>query len=126
MPGTGIGLGAGTLGDHGLSPGVGVLSGFIVEIVLTFVLVTVVFGAAMDSKGAGTIAPLAIGLAVLVDHLVGVPLTGASMNPARSLGPALIANSWSAVWPLLYVVGPLLGGAIAALFYTKVLQQNGD
>ena len=125
LPMAGIGNGAGTLGDHGYGA-VGAFPGLIIEIILTFVLVTVVFGAAMDKKGAGTIAPLAIGLAVLVDHLSGVPLTGASMNPARSLGPALIANSWSAAWHLVYIVGPLVGGALAALFYTKVLQQNGD
>ncbi|MFQ5988190.1 MAG: aquaporin, partial [Dehalococcoidia bacterium] len=75
----------------------------------------VVFATAMDPKGLGNLAPIAIGLAVLVDHLVGVPLTGASMNPARSLGPAVAAGVWADHW--VYWAGPLLGGGLAALVY---------
>ena len=76
VQGGGLGNGAGTLGTHALGTDVEAWQGLVVEIVLTFVLVLVVFGAAMDRRGVGTLAPLAIGLAVLVDHLVGVPLTG--------------------------------------------------
>ena len=104
LPGIPISDGAGTLGDHGLGSGVAVWQGLLIEIVLTALLVLAVFGTTMDSKGPGAIAPLAIGLAHLVGHL--------------------IAGSWSAAWPLLYIVGPLLGAAIAALFYTRVLQQD--
>ena len=74
-----------------------------------------VFATAMDPKGRGNIAPIAIGLAVLVDHLIGVPLTGASMNPARSFGPSLVANFWDNHW--IYWAGPLVGGGVAGLFY---------
>jgi glycerol uptake facilitator-like aquaporin len=77
--------------------------------------VLVVFATAMDPKGRANIAPIAIGLAVLVDHLIGVPLTGASMNPARSFGPSLVANFWDDHW--VYWVGPLAGGSLAGLFY---------
>lgn len=89
--------------------------GVILEVVLTFVLVFVVFATAVDPKGLAGIAPAAIGLAVLVNHLVGVPLTGASTNPARSLGPAVEASEWANYW--VYWVGPLAGAAAAALVY---------
>ena len=131
LAGVDMGDGMGSLGDHRLATGVPALGGadvaqwqgLIVEIVLTFVLVFVVFSAAMDPRGAGNIAPLAIGLAVLVDYFIGAPLTGASMNPARTLGPALIANSWgSEFW--IYWVGPLVGGGLAALVYTYIFAED--
>jgi glycerol uptake facilitator-like aquaporin len=70
------------------------------------------------------LAPIAIGLAILVDHFVGVPLTGASMNPARSFGPALVAGEWADHW--VYWLGPLIGGGIAALVYEYVFLQRDD
>jgi len=105
----------GNLGAHGLGSGITAGGGLLAEIVLTFALVFVVFATAMDPKGLGHLAPAAIGLTVLVDHLVGVPVTGASMNPARSFGPALAAGAWDNHW--IYWVGPLIGGALAALVY---------
>ncbi|MBI4234504.1 MAG: MIP family channel protein [Chloroflexi bacterium] len=105
----------GALGAHALGQGVGAGAGLAAEIILTFLLVWVVFATAIDPKGFGSLAPLAIGFAVLVDHLVGVPLTGASMNPARSFGPALVAGQWSNHW--IYWVGPLVGGILAAVVY---------
>lgn len=120
--GGGVGNGSGTLGAHALGNGVSVSQGVLIEIVLTAALVFVVFGAAMDKRGVGVAAPLAIGLVVLVDHLVGVPLTGASMNPARSFGPALAAGAWSDHW--VYWVGPLAGGAIAGLAYHNYFRQK--
>ncbi len=106
---------AGSLGRHGLGAGVDPTAGILAEIILTFALVGVVFATAMDPRGPGNVAGLAIGLTVLVDHLVGVPLTGASMNPARSFGPALVTGVWDNHW--IYWVGPLIGAAIAALLY---------
>jgi MIP family channel proteins len=105
-------LGAHSLNDAALSSDA---AGVLVEAILTFVLVFTVFATAMDPKGMGNLAPVAIGLAVLIDHFVGVPLTGASMNPARSFGPALVANEWDDHW--VYWVGPLAGGGLAALVY---------
>jgi len=107
----------GSLGAHGLNLGAldGEGAGVLVEAVLTFVLVFTVFATAMDPRGMANLAPIAIGLAILIDHLMGVPLTGASMNPARSFGPALVADVWDDHW--VYWVGPLAGGGIAALAY---------
>jgi aquaporin TIP len=80
-------LGGGGLLDNQVGDGAG--AGLLVEITLTFFLVFVVFATAVDTKGLAYLAPAAIGLVILADHLVGIPMTGASMNPARSFGPAL-------------------------------------
>ena len=116
----GGGLNNGGLGAHALAGPVAPFEGLLIEVVLTALLVFVVFGAAMDKRGVGNLAPLAIGLVVVVDHLVGVPLTGASMNPARSLGPAVAAGVWTDHW--IYWIGPLSGGIIAALVYKYIFE----
>ena len=105
----------GDLGAHGLGTGVTAGMGLTMEIVLTFVLVFVIFSTAIDPQGMGRLAPLAIGLTVLVAHLVAVPFTGASINPARSFGPAVVAGVWADHW--VYWVGPLVGAALAGLLY---------
>lgn len=114
----------GNLGAHGLGAGITVGGGLLAEIVLTFALVFVVFATAMDPKGLGHLAPAAIGLTVLVDHLFGVPVTGASMNPARSFGPALMAGAWDNHW--IFWVGPLIGGGLAALVYEFLFLRRVD
>lgn len=114
----------GNLGAHGLGSGVTVGGGLVAEIVLTFALVFVVFATAMDPKGLGHLAPVAIGMTVLVDHLFGVPVTGASMNPARSFGPALVGGVWDNHW--IFWVGPLVGGALAAWVYENVFMQREE
>ena len=103
------------LGVHALGPDVSVGMGFVMEVVVTFALVFVIFATAVDPGGMDNQAPLAIGLIVLVDHFIAVPITGASMNPARSFGPALVAGEWSNHW--IYWGAPLLGGAVAGLVY---------
>ena len=112
-----VGQYEGNLGAHSLNLELldGQGAAVLVEAVLTFVLVFTVFATAMDPRGLVGVAPIAIGFAILVDHLVGVPMTGASMNPARSFGPALVADAWDDHW--VYWVGPLIGGGLAALVY---------
>jgi aquaporin TIP len=105
-----------TLLYHRVASGAG--AGLLVEIALTFALVWVVFATAIDPKGPRHLAPAAIGLVIMADHFIGVPLTGASMNPARSFGPALVANQWADHW--VYWLGPLIGAGIAALVYEFV------
>jgi aquaporin TIP len=90
--------------------------GLVLEAVLTFFLVGVVFATAADPRGAfKSIAGLAIGLTITVDILAGGPLTGAAMNPARAFGPQLVEAEWSDAW--VWYFGPLAGGAAAALAY---------
>jgi len=92
----------------------------IVEAVLTFLLVMAVFGTAVDDRGKTVkIGGFGIGLTVAFDILAGGPVTGASMNPARSFGPALVAGHWA--WHWAYWVAPILGGVAAALLYHHFL-----
>jgi aquaporin TIP len=105
-----------SLGVPALGHGVDAAAGATLEGILTFLLVTVVFATAVDPKGAfKSIAALAIGLTITLDILFGGPFTGAAMNPARAFGPQLVGNHWSNGW--VWYVGPLVGGAIAALLY---------
>lgn len=100
--------GANSCGDHG------VVAGLIAEIVLTALFVLVVLGTTDAKKGAGNFAGLAIGLSLILIHLVGIHYTGTSVNPARSIGPALFegGQALSDLW--VFIVGPFVGGAIAA------------
>src|SRR6202165_5289492 len=86
------------------------MQGILVEAILTFFLVFVVYGTAIDERGRG-LAGFAIGATVTLDILFGGPLTGAAMNPARVFGPALASGFWK--YHLVYWIGPLLGGAFA-------------
>ncbi|MDB6065037.1 MAG: hypothetical protein JWR26_1245 [Pedosphaera sp.] len=92
--------------------------GTIIEVVLTFFLVFVVYGSAVDAR-APKIGGLAIGLTVALDILFAGPLTGASMNPARTFGPALASGHWN--HHIVYWVGPMVGGALAGLIYGRFL-----
>jgi MIP family channel proteins len=93
-----------------------------IELVLTFFLVSAVFGTAV-SPDAPRVGGFGIGLVLLFDILVGGPLTGAAMNPARAFGPALVAGQW--VGHLVYWIGPLLGGLLAAVLWEYVLLPRG-
>jgi aquaporin Z len=110
---TAVGLGTDGYGANSM---VGINAGgaFLAEVVLTFLFVFVVLGAT-SKLGAPGFAGLAIGLSLTVVHLIGIPLTGTSVNPARSLGPALIVghDALKQVW--VFILAPLVGGAVAAL-----------
>ena len=94
--------------------------GLFVEGVLTFFLVNAVLHCAVGGK-AGNLAGLAIGLTLAFSILMGGPLTGASLNPARTLGPAVASDNFADLW--VYFAGPLAGGAVAAVLYRKVLSR---
>lgn len=93
------------------------LGAFFTEVILTLLFVYVVLAATSKLMASPALAGLAIGLGLAVVHLIGIPITGTSVNPARSLGPALIVGGLylSQVW--LFIVAPLVGGAIAAVLY---------
>lgn len=99
-------------------------SAFVAELIMTFFLMFVIFGVAVDSRGPRGIAGLAIGLTITMDIYVGGPLTGAAMNPARAFGPALVQNAWDDQW--LYWLAPIAGAAIAATLYQYVLLPAGE
>jgi MIP family channel proteins len=93
-------------------------SALVYEIVLTAFLMFVIMAVATDTRAVGAAAAIAIGATVGLDALFGGPVTGASMNPARSFGPALAAGEWPAFW--VYVAGPLIGAAAGAFAYQAV------
>nr|APP14132.1 major intrinsic protein AQP1 [Microdera punctipennis] len=104
------------LGNTGLTKDISPVQGFGVEFFLGFILILVIFGVCDPNRPeAKPAAALAIGMAVAVGHLAAVDMTGASMNPARSFGSALIASDWTNHW--VYWVGPILGAVAAALIY---------
>lgn len=112
-------LSAVNFGTPSLAPEVSASMGLLTEIILTFFLMFVIMGTAVDSR-APKMGGLFIGLAVTLDIFVGGPLTGAAMNPARYLGPAVIAGDLQNFW--LYWVGPIAGAILAGVIYTKSLQ----
>jgi aquaporin NIP len=91
---------------------------FVWEVVLTFFLMFVIMAVATDTRAVGEAAAIAIGGTVGLDAMFGGPVSGASMNPARSLGPALVGGDLHALW--LYIVAPLVGAALGALTYQFV------
>ena len=104
-----------------------VMSGLAVEIILTFFLVVVIFMTAVHKKAPKSVYGAAIGGMVFLLHLVGVPLTGASMNPARSFSPAVVsgdAGLWEVQW--LYWVGPIIGGIIAGVIMNYLYVKTAE
>jgi MIP family channel proteins len=101
-----------------LASGVSVGQGFLLEFVMTFFLVTAVWGTAVDERGP-KIGGFGIGLTVCMDILFGGPLTGAAMNPARAFGAACASGVWTDHW--LYWVAPMAGGAAAARIYKSLM-----
>jgi len=99
-------------------PTVGVGSALVYEALLTAFLTFTIMAVATDTRAVGASAAIAIGGAIGLDALFGGPVTGASMNPARSLGPALAAWQWHDLW--IYVVGPIAGAAVGGLTYQVV------
>ena len=109
------GFAANGFGEH--SPGnYGLGAAFVAEVVLTFFLVFTVLGST-DAKAPVGFAGLAIGLVLTLIHLVGIPVTNTSVNPARSIGPALFVGGWAMAQLWLFIVAPLIGAAVASVAY---------
>jgi MIP family channel proteins len=116
---------AGGAGAPALAPSVAVGKGIVIEAILTFFLVFVVFGTAVDDRGPwNKTAGFTIGFTIAFDILAFGPLTGAAMNPARWFGPALVGGIWENA--LVWIVGPIAGAIIAGVLYTAVLLRGRE
>ncbi len=105
----------GGLGTNGVANAGGVWGAALVEVIATFLFVLVVLGTTDPKVGAGNLAGLAIGLSLILIHLVCINLTGTSVNPARSLGPAIFAGGQAIKDVWVFICAPLVGGALSAL-----------
>jgi aquaporin Z len=103
--------------------GYSLMACFLAEVVLTFIFVFVIHGAT-DKRAPAALAGVAIGLALTLCHLVGIPITNTSVNPARSTGPALFVGGWAIQQLWLFWVAPIIGGAIAGLVYLGVFEEK--
>ena len=115
----------GGLGSNGLA-GVGdsAVAGLIVECLLTFIFVLVILGVTDSKYNHGSFGGVVIGFSLVMVHILGIGLTGTSVNPARSIGPALFAGgaALSSLW--VFIVGPFVGAALAALIYTLLAKKD--
>ena len=102
--------------------GVGDLQAFGLEILITFILVFVIVAVATDDRAPAGIAPIAVGFALAVGVFIAGPVTGGAVNPARALGPMLVTVDFTSVW--LYILGPIIGGVLAALLYDRTMAQK--
>ncbi len=108
-----------SLGSAAVGAGLSPMKAMIAEAIGTFLLVAVIFGVAVDKRGTfSAVAGFPIGLMITLDILLMGPLTGATVNPARWFGPALVSGTWTNSW--VWILGPLLGGAIAAWAYDAI------
>ncbi|MFQ5770515.1 MAG: MIP/aquaporin family protein [bacterium] len=112
------------LGTPGLNAAVPFLNGVYIEAILTFFLVFTVFATAVDSRAPKSVYGFSIGLVLTFDILMGGPLTGASMNPARTFGPAVASGYFHN--HLVYWIGPMVGGIVAALIYHHALMPKSQ
>jgi len=106
----------GALGSNNVANAGGIAGGLYIEIMLTFIFVLVILGVTAD-KSKGTVAGIIIGLTLTFVHVLGIPITGTSVNPARSIGPAIFAGGAALKDLWVFIVGPLIGAALAALVY---------
>jgi aquaporin Z len=117
------GLAANGFAEH--SPGgYSLMAGFITEVVMTFIFLFIIMGAT-DGRAPAGFAPIAIGLALTLIHLISIPVTNTSVNPARSTGPALVVGGWALAQLWMFWVAPIIGGALGGLAY-RWLGSGGD
>lgn len=109
------------LGQNVVADGYSLFTGFLVEVILTFIFILVILTVTSDKKGNSNLAGLVIGLTLTLIHFVGIPVTGMSANPARSLAPALLVGgeALSQVW--IFILAPIVGGVLAALVAKTLL-----
>jgi aquaporin Z len=109
-------------GEH--SPGgYSLVACLVAELVLTFMFLFVIMGAT-DSRAHGALAPLAIGLTLTIIHLIGIPVTNTSVNPARSTGPAIFVGGWALAQLWLFWLAPIVGGAAGGFAYRSLMEAD--
>lgn len=111
-------------GEH--SPGqYSMVAGFVCEVVMTFMFLIIILGAT-DKRAPAGLAPIAIGLGLTLIHLISIPITNTSVNPARSTGPALFVGGWALAQLWLFWVAPILGAAIAGVAYKFIAAEKAS
>ena len=116
------GLASNGYGEH--SPGgYSLVSAFVAEVVLTFFFLLVIMGAT-DARAPAGFAPIAIGLCLRLIHLIGIPVTNLSVNPARSTGPAVFVGGWAIQQLWLFWLAPIVGGALGGVTYRMVFEKD--
>jgi aquaporin Z len=121
---TAAGFAANGYGEH--SPGkYTMLAGFVAEVVLTFFFLLIILGAT-DPRAPQGLAPVAIGLGLTLIHLIGIPVTNTSVNPARSTGPALFVGGWALQQLWLFWLAPIIGAALAGVVYPLMAGKAGN
>jgi len=119
------GNGLGQNGYEAFSPGhYSLLSGFVAETVFTFIFLLVIFGSTSTKNIHGGFAGLSIGLSLVLIHIVGIKVTGVSVNPARSIGPALFVGGAAISQLWLFIVAPILGAVLSAVVWRSLLEKN--
>ena len=111
----------GGLGTNNVA-GVGPVGGLIVEVILTFIFIFAILGVTSDESKSG-VAGIVIGLTLVLVHIIGIPLTGTSVNPARSIGPALFAGGVALTDLWVFIVGPLLGSLTAVIAFNLIYKK---
>ncbi|KAJ8457992.1 hypothetical protein OPV22_030918 [Ensete ventricosum] len=103
---------------YGTTPVGSAVQSFVLEIIISFLLMFVISGVATDTRAIGELAGIAVGSTILLNVLVAGPISGASMNPARSIGPAIVMRNYKAIWA--YVLGPMIGALAGGFTYNLV------
>ncbi len=125
-PGFDIAGGLASNGYGAQSPGgYDLTSAVVSEVVMTFMFLVVIMGAT-DRRAPAGFAPIAIGLSLTLIHLISIPVTNTSVNPARSTGPALFVGGWALAQLWLFWAAPLVGGALGGIAYRRLLENSRD
>ena len=117
------GLGQNGFGDHSPQK-YSMVSGLIAEIIFTFIFLMVIFGSTSTKNIHGGFAGLSIGLSLVLIHIVGIPITGVSVNPARSIGPAVFVGGDAVTQLWLFIVAPIIGAIVAAGVWRFLLEKE--
>jgi len=100
------------------------MQSFLFEVILSFILMLVIYGSALHGKAVKSFAGIAIGFTVGIEAMFAGPVTGASMNPARSVAPALVSGHMEHLW--IYITAPIVGMLLAGVFYTRILSEKDE